>query len=110
MAITVEDIFFQVTSGLTGGVITDFGTAISAIIFILLILAGLDLLKTLIHSSAAERSSSGHLKHAEWAFLHREASDSGSFEYDYYNSLYRKHLDKTTSHRTSRYKGSDYDI
>lgn len=93
----VNDIFFQVTSNLTGGLITDFGTAVVGLVLLLVIMAGLDLLKQLFETSIVNRRAEKNFSVAETYRNMRDVSDSESLEYDYYNALYKKHLSESVS-------------
>lgn len=93
----VGDIFFQVTSNLTGGFVTDFGTAVIGLITLLFILAGFDLLKDLFIYSIENRKAEKNFSTAETYRTMRDLSDNDSLEYDYYNALYRKHLSRSVS-------------
>ena len=93
----INDIFYQVTSNLTGGVVTDYGTMIAGLVFILVLMAGFDLLKDLLVYSVENRKAERNFSTAETYRSMRDLSDGGSIEYDYYNALYRKHLNRSAS-------------
>ena len=93
--VTLEDIFFKVTSGLTGGVVDDLGTAIVGGISLLLILVGLDLLKEFFAITMMNRAAEKSFDAARHYLGFRDLSESGSMEYDYYNALYRSHMNRS---------------
>jgi hypothetical protein len=97
MAFNVEDIFYKVASGITGGLVNDFGTAIFGGIVLLLILAGLDILKEFFEISMSNLFGQKHFSAAHRYLGMRDASGAGSMEYDYYNALYKSHLNKSVS-------------
>ena len=94
---SIDDIFLQVTSNLTGGIVTDYGTMIAGLVFLLLIMAGFDLLKDLLIHTMENRRSERNFSAAETYRSMRDLSDTDSLEYDYYNALYRKHLNRSVS-------------
>ena len=101
---------FEAFSQLSGGLITDMKTLLLGMLLLGMILIGFDMLREKIEGAMLNRQASGNFRLAQWAHSHREASDAGSFEYDYYNALYQKHLQKSTSIKSSRYNPKDYDV
>jgi len=94
---TLDDIFYKVLSNITGGLVHDFATAIIGLIFLLIIMAGLDLLKDLFEVSMVNRGAEKNWHAARHYLGFRDLSEQGSMEYDYYNALYKAHLSKSVS-------------
>ncbi|WPD22856.1 MAG: hypothetical protein SD837_22065 [Candidatus Electrothrix scaldis] len=110
MPLPFDNFLFEAFSQLTGGLITDMKTLLLGMLFLGMVLIGFDMLTEKLQSAALARRADGNFKLAQWAHLHREASDAGSFEFDYYNALYHKHLQQSVSIKSSRYNPGDYDV
>jgi hypothetical protein len=110
MPIAIEDIFFQVTSRLTGGFVTDFGTAITGGILLLIIMAGLDLLKEFFNVLVSNRTAERNFTKARDYMGLRDSSYAGSAEYEYYDALYNAHMKKSVSLSASTGKSFSHDV
>ncbi|MCI5159055.1 MAG: hypothetical protein D3906_11605 [Candidatus Electrothrix sp. AUS1_2] len=106
----MDTFLFDAFSQLSGGLITDMKTLLLGFLFLGVVLMGFDIIVEKLQGAVLNRQASGNFKLAQWAHSHREASDAGSFEYDYYNALYQRHLGKSVSIKSSRYNPKDYDV
>ena len=109
MPIPFDNFLFEAFSQLTGGLITDLKTLLLGMLLLGMILIGSDMLIEKLQGAALTRRAEGNFKLAQWAHSHRDHSEPGSFEFDYYNALYHKHLQQSVSIKSSRYKPGDYD-
>ena len=86
---------FEAASTLTGGIITDLKTGFLAMLVIMFILMGLDLLMGVLGTLTTQFS---HKRHTSLARNLREERDSyskDSFDYELLNASYRKNLRKS---------------
>ena len=91
-------ILFDAISGLTGGIIKDVQTAMIAILLIVFLFLGFDLLKDVLFGQRqAESVDKKHWKEWQEAEYHLGESSRyqrGTIEYDFHKSRYRKLLNK----------------
>ena len=105
-----DTFLFDAFSQLSGGLITDMQTLLLGLLLLGMILMGADMLIEKLQMAGINSQAEGNFKVAQWAHAHREQADRGTFEYDYYNSLYQKHLSNSVSLKSKRFRGSDYDV
>lgn len=93
-------ILFNSVSGLTGGIVHDLQTAMVAVVAILFVLLGLDLLKDVLFGGrSGELNLETRAFDDEWdaaKYYHKLSKryKRGSIEFDIIQARYRKHLKK----------------
>lgn len=93
--ISPTDFLFTFLSTLTGGLITDLQTLLLGFVLIGFIVFGGQLIIGKLESTLASRT----LGNAESYFELRNASGKGTFQYEYYNTLYHSEMSKALSTR-----------
>lgn len=88
-------ILFDAISGLTGGIIKDVQTAMIAILLIVFLLLGFDLLKDVLFNRYQSRAAQNkYWREAEYHLQESSNYQRGTIEYDYHKARYRKLLNK----------------
>ena len=99
---TPETLFTEFLSRITGGIIPDLGTAMLAGVGILAVILGFDLLMEWFEISLENRRASDALGDAQAYAALRSRYEEGSFDYDYYNAMYRAKLNEGVSVRSGK--------
>ena len=105
MPVSFDTFLFDAASQLTGGLITDVKTLLLGLLVLGFLLIGFDIIFESLQDSFQSISSSRHYNEARYYHSLMGASERGSFEYDYYRSLYNKNLSAAASGEFSRKKG-----
>jgi len=88
----IQTLIFSVASELTGGLITDLGSAVIGLLTLGFIAMGLDLLKNIFENLIQNTGYQRGLTTAEKYKEHLGTLDKGSVEYDVMKRKYSKHI------------------
>jgi hypothetical protein len=88
----IQTLLLDGITAMTGGLITDVGTLIVGFVLLGFLLLGADILIEKFQEAAQARRENYLMSAAANYYQHRRDHERGSFEYDYYNALYKKSL------------------
>ena len=88
---------FEAFSQLSGGLITDMKTLLLGMLMLGMILIGFDMLREKIGGALLNYSAGKSFSSAQGFLGMRNSSGAGSAEYEYYDALYKAHLNRSVS-------------